>query len=157
MQTDNVIGEVSVALAKHGLAENTLVIFTSDNGCSKAAGIPALAEKGHLVSAHLRGSKADIWDGGHRIPFIVRWPGKVEPGTTTSAWLVATLGQPASREQVDDHVEVLKYSSRQITKINSELLFVLDTSSKREVRRTVFFECADGVLSRYWVEETEAS
>ena len=70
---------------------------------------------------------------------------------------MATLGQPASREQVDDHVEVLKYSSRQITKINSELLFVLDTSSKREVRRTVFFECADGVLSRYWVEETEAS
>lgn len=82
---------------------------------------------------------------------------QVEPGTTTAAWLVATLGQPASREQVDDHVEVLKYSSRQLTKINSKLIFVLDTSSKREVRRTVFFECADGVLARYWVEETEAS
>ena len=64
------------------MTDNTLVIFTSDNGCSKAAGIKELAAQGHLVSAHLRGSKADIWDGGHRIPFIVRWPGKVEPGST---------------------------------------------------------------------------
>ena len=83
MQTDNVLGEVSAALEKNGMTDNTLVIFTSDNGCSKAAGIPELAAKGHLVSAHLRGSKADIWDGGHRIPFIVRWPGKVEAGSTS--------------------------------------------------------------------------
>jgi len=81
MQTDNVVVEVCQALEKHGMTDNTLVIFTSDNGCSKAAGIPALAAKGHLVSAHMRGSKADIWDGGHRIPFIVRWPGKVESGS----------------------------------------------------------------------------
>ena len=40
-----------------------------------------LREKGHHVSAHFRGSKADIWDGGHRVPFVVRWPGKVEPGS----------------------------------------------------------------------------
>lgn len=90
MQTDNVVGEVSAALKKHGLADNTLVIFTSDNGCSKAAGIPALAAKGHIVSAHLRGSKADIWDGGHRIPFIVRWPGKVKPGTISDQLICLT-------------------------------------------------------------------
>ena len=80
MQTDNVVGEVYAALEEHGLTNNTLFVFTSDNGCSKAAGIKQLADQGHLVSAHLRGSKADIWDGGHRIPFIVRWPGKVEAG-----------------------------------------------------------------------------
>tara|TARA_R110002072_G_scaffold13481_2_gene56869 strand:+ start:67152 stop:69188 length:2037 start_codon:yes stop_codon:yes gene_type:complete len=117
MQTDNVIGEVSVALAKHGLAENTLVIFTSDNGCSKAAGIPALAEKGHLVSAHLRGSKADIWDGGHRIPFIVRWPGKVEPGTTSGQLICLTdlfattsdiLGEPFPETSCEDSVSFLQ-------------------------------------------------
>lgn len=78
MQTDHVVGEISAALERNGIAGNTLVIFTSDNGCSKAAGISGLAEQGHIVSAHLRGSKADIWDGGHRIPFLVRWPGKVE-------------------------------------------------------------------------------
>lgn len=81
MQTDHVVGEVSAALARHGMTDNTLLIFTSDNGCSKAAGIGELASQGHLVSAHLRGSKADIWDGGHRIPFIVRWPGRVQPGS----------------------------------------------------------------------------
>ena len=90
MQTDNVVGEVSAALARHGMDKNTLVIFTSDNGCSKAADIKGLAEKGHLVSAHLRGSKADIWDGGHRIPFIVRWPGKVSPATTSDQLICLT-------------------------------------------------------------------
>lgn len=81
MQTDNALGEICAALTRNGMAEDTLVIFTSDNGCSKAAGIPKLAEQGHIVSAHLRGSKADLWDGGHRVPFIVRWPGKVEAGS----------------------------------------------------------------------------
>lgn len=98
MQTDNVLGEVSAALEKNGMADNTLVIFTSDNGCSKAAGISELAAKGHLVSAHLRGSKADIWDGGHRIPFIVRWPGKVKAGSKNDQLiclvdLFATVGE----------------------------------------------------------------
>lgn len=90
MQTDNVVGEVTAALKKHGLQDNTLVIFTSDNGCSKAAGIQDLAKKGHIVSAHLRGSKADIWDGGHRIPFIVRWPGKVKSGSTSDQLICLT-------------------------------------------------------------------
>ena len=98
MQTDHVVGEIAKALKKHGFEKNTLVIFTSDNGCSKAAGIADLAAQGHQVSAHLRGSKADIWDGGHRIPFIVRWPGKVEPGSTSSQLicltdLFATVGE----------------------------------------------------------------
>jgi arylsulfatase A len=82
METDNVATEISAALEKIGQTDNTLVIFTSDNGCSKAAGIAALKKQGHLVSAHLRGSKADIWDGGHRIPFIARWPGKIKAGST---------------------------------------------------------------------------
>ncbi len=103
MQTDNVVGEVSAALAKHGFAENTLVIFTSDNGCSKAADIKGLARKGHLVSAHLRGSKADIWDGGHRIPFIVRWPGKVKPGTTSDQLICLTDLFATAAEIVGEH------------------------------------------------------
>lgn len=81
---------------------------------------------------------------------------QVAVGETTDAWLLATLGKPARREIVDDQTEVFRYSSSQLTKVNSELLFILDTSSRREVKRTVFFECVDGVLSRYWVEETES-
>jgi hypothetical protein len=70
METDWAVGEVLDALDKAGVGGNTLVILTSDNGCSKAARIDQLQEKGHYPSANLRGSKADIFDGGHRIPFI---------------------------------------------------------------------------------------
>jgi arylsulfatase A len=82
MQTDATVGAIAEAIEKNGFADNTLLIFTSDNGCSRGADIPALREKGHYVSAHYRGSKADIWDGGHRVPFIVRWPGNVEAGSS---------------------------------------------------------------------------
>ncbi len=103
MQSDNVVVEVCGALKKHQLENDTLVIFTSDNGCSKAARIKELADQGHLVSAHLRGSKADIWDGGHRIPFIVRWPGKVAAGSTSDQLicltdLFATVAEIAGHE-----------------------------------------------------------
>ena len=81
MQTDATVGAITDALEKNGFADNTLLIFTSDNGCSKAAGIPQLRKQGHYVSAQYRGSKADLWEGGHRVPFLVRWPGKVESGS----------------------------------------------------------------------------
>ena len=106
MQTDACLGAVTEALERNGLAENTLVIFTSDNGCSKAAGIPKLAEQGHIVSAHLRGSKADIWDGGHRIPFIVRWPGKVEAGSTNDQLICLTDFFATTAEIVSETVPV---------------------------------------------------
>ena len=83
MQNDACVGEVLDALEEHGAAENTLVIFTSDNGCSPQADFPALREKGHDPSYVFRGHKADIFDGGHRVPFIVRWPGVVHAGTTS--------------------------------------------------------------------------
>ena len=84
MQTDHALGEIMAALARHDLEDNTLLIFTSDNGCSKAAGIERLAAQGHHVSGPYRGSKADLWDGGHRVPFIVRWPDRVAAGTTNA-------------------------------------------------------------------------
>ncbi len=52
------------------------MIFTSDNGCSPQANFAELAEKGHNPSYVFRGTKADIFDGGHHIPFIARWPGE---------------------------------------------------------------------------------
>lgn len=98
MQTDHAVGEVVAALEKHGMTENTLVIFTSDNGTSKIVNIPRLAEQGHQVSGPYRGSKADLWDGGHRIPFIVKWPGRVKAGSMSDQLicltdLFATVGE----------------------------------------------------------------
>lgn len=80
-QTDGSVGEVLAALDRNGLAENTMVIFSTDNGTSKAANITKLNKQGHYPSANLRGSKADLWDGGHRVPFIVRWPQKIKSGS----------------------------------------------------------------------------
>lgn len=90
MQTDATIGAINSALEANGLSENTLVILSSDNGCSKAANIPKLAEQGHIVSAGMRGSKADLWDGGHRVPFIVKWPNKISPSSTSDQLICLT-------------------------------------------------------------------
>jgi arylsulfatase A len=82
MQTDAEVGRVLKALEDAGRAANTLVIFTSDNGCSPEADYPQLATAGHNPSGLWRGHKADIFEGGHRVPFLARWPGRVAPGTT---------------------------------------------------------------------------
>jgi arylsulfatase A-like enzyme len=81
MQTDAVVGRVLDALEKSGAAGNTLVVFTSDNGFAPRAGAKELEAKGHFPSGSLRGYKADAWEGGHRVPFIVRWPGVVKSGS----------------------------------------------------------------------------
>lgn len=83
MQQDAAIGQLLDTLDKHGLADNTLVIFTSDNGCSPQAKFDELLAKGHNPSYVFRGHKADIYEGGHRVPFLVRWPGKVKAGSKT--------------------------------------------------------------------------
>lgn len=57
-----------------------LVVYTSDNGCSPKADYPELIEKGHNPSYIFRGTKADIFEGGHRIPLIIQWPDKMPQG-----------------------------------------------------------------------------
>ncbi len=84
METDHGVGEVIKALESNGLADNTLLVFTSDNGCSPQADYPVLLAKGHNPSYVFRGTKSDVWDGGHHIPFIARWPGKIKAGTSSN-------------------------------------------------------------------------
>jgi arylsulfatase A len=81
MQVDDSVGQVMAALDRAGLAEDTLIIVTSDNGCSPQADFELLGQKGHYPSYVFRGMKSDIFEGGHRIPFIARWPGRVKPGS----------------------------------------------------------------------------
>jgi len=91
METDHVIGLIADAIEASDFGDNTLLIVTSDNGCSRAAGISKLGrDHGHYPSAQFRGSKADLWDGGHRVPFLVRWPAKVKPGGSTDELICLT-------------------------------------------------------------------
>lgn len=80
MMIDHYMGELIEKIKSAGLEANTLIIFTTDNGCSPAAGLEELAKKGHFPGAEFRGHKADIFEGGHRVPFIVKWPAVVDAG-----------------------------------------------------------------------------
>ncbi|MHC4560515.1 MAG: sulfatase-like hydrolase/transferase [Planctomycetota bacterium] len=83
METDWSVGQVVDAVDKNGLSDNTLVIFTADNGTSPKCRFDELEQKGVRIREHWRGHKADIWEGGHRVPFIARWPGVIRPGSTS--------------------------------------------------------------------------
>jgi arylsulfatase A len=116
MQTDAVVGKILAALDEHSLAAQTLVIFTADNGCSPAAGTPALEKQGHFASGQFRGYKADIWEGGHRVPFFARWPGRIKPASTSAqlichsdllATCAALIGATLPANAGEDSVSIL--------------------------------------------------
>lgn len=82
LELDYIVGELMKTLEELHVAEKTLVIFTSDNGPEVTSVIHMRSDHGHDGARPWRGMKRDAWEGGHRVPFIVRWPGKVRPGTT---------------------------------------------------------------------------
>jgi len=84
METDAVVGRVLDSLEHAGLTEDTLVIFTSDNGCASYIGVPPLEAQGHFPSGPFRDYKASVYEGGHRVPFVIRWPQAITPGTVCS-------------------------------------------------------------------------
>lgn len=116
MEVDAEVGRVLDSLDRLNLARNSLVIFASDNGCSPEAKFDELLALGHNPSARLRGAKADIFDGGHRIPFIARWPGRVPAGSTTDqlvclndffATCAGILGRKLPDNAAEDSVSIL--------------------------------------------------
>ena len=90
MQCDHHMGQIFAALKKNGIDENTIVVFTTDNGCSPQGNFGVLKEHGHDPSGGFRGHKADIYEGGHRVPFIIRWPKGIKAGQETDAMICHT-------------------------------------------------------------------
>ena len=84
LQCDWTVGKILEALEKNGIEKNTLIIFTSDNGCSPQANFQDLEMHGHDPSYIFRGYKSDIYEGGHRIPFIASWPGTIPEKSFTT-------------------------------------------------------------------------
>jgi arylsulfatase A-like enzyme len=83
VQTDWTVGQVLAALDRAGVADNTLVVFTSDNGPEVTGEVnPGVYDRArtyqHYSMGELRGAKRDAWEGGHRLPYIARWPGKIK-------------------------------------------------------------------------------
>jgi len=81
-QTDWVAGQVLQALKDNGLDENTIVIFSADNGPERYAFERAETYQ-HFSMGDFRGLKRDVWEGGHHVPFIVKWPGRIEAGSVS--------------------------------------------------------------------------
>ena len=116
-ETDAAIGEVLQALEQSGAAKNTIVMFASDNGPAPIAGmIESLRAQGHDSAGGWRGAKQDLYEGGHRVPLIVKWPGVVAPGTASRAVVslvdvLATLsdivGRPLPADAGEDSVSFL--------------------------------------------------
>jgi arylsulfatase A len=116
IQTDTAVGEIMRALAETDQADNTVVVFTCDNGTSPKADFEQLQAGGIHLNQNWRGWKADAYEGGHRVPFIVRWPGHIEPGsrsaqTITLADIMATcaevVGHPLPDNAAEDSVSLL--------------------------------------------------
>ncbi|MCU0713693.1 MAG: arylsulfatase [Pirellula sp.] len=120
-QTDWSVGQVLDALERSGVADNTLVIFTSDNGAEVTGEVkPGVYDRvqkfGHRSSGNLRGAKRDAWEGGHRVPFMARWPNKIKAGVVSNettchvdfmATVAAILGHDLPDSAAEDSVNML--------------------------------------------------
>ena len=84
---DWMVGQIVKTIKELKVDQNTLIIVTSDNG-PRPGGIDGTF--GHESAGKLRGYKASIWDGGHRVPFIARWPGKIKPATESDTMICLT-------------------------------------------------------------------
>ncbi|MEL6676338.1 MAG: arylsulfatase [Bacteroidota bacterium] len=123
MMIDHYIGKMMFLLEEKGQAENTLFIFTTDNGCSPEADFDLLASFGHDPQAGGRGHKADIYEGGHHVPYIARWPqqiaaGQVFEGLISCTDLMATCaeitGYSLSEAEAEDSYSLLPVFTNQV-------------------------------------------
>lgn len=142
METDWAVGEIMKTLDSLGIRDNTILFFTSDNGFApyvlKNFNVEAL---GHLPSYIFRGYKADIWDGGHRVPTVVSWPGHVPRGSTCeqlvsltdfTATIAAILQKKLPANVAEDSYNILPY---------------LLGNTKKTIRPDVVYASIDGNFS----------
>lgn len=130
VQTDWSAGQILQALKDNGFADNTIVIFSSDNGSPGRLAVRYL-DFGHNSSGSYRGFKTELYEGGHRVPFIVKWPGLVEPGSKSDALtsqidIMATLaeflGYTIPEGQAVDSVSMLPVLKQKLEKTRESLV-----------------------------------
>lgn len=117
IQVDDDIGRVLSTLDRKGFTDSTLVIFTSDNGCAPYIGVDDMNRLGHYPSFVFRGYKADVYEGGQRVPFLARWPQAIQAGSQSAeiicltdllATTAAMTGQLLPADSGEDSYNILR-------------------------------------------------
>ena len=143
IETDAMVGKVLKALEKYGFADNTLVIFSADNGPETHA-FQRLGEFNQWSSGKFRGVKRDIYEGGHRVPFIARWPGKIKKGSVSdevisqvdlAATFAHIVGYPLGKKEAIDSYNLLPVFKGEKYKRPLRTATVQNTSPKKYALR----------------------
>ncbi len=140
LHCDEVLGKINDKIKQLNLEQDTIIIFTSDNGCSPQADYEQLKKVGHNPSFLFRGMKSDIYEGGHRVPFIIKWPELIKPGTQNNNLIglhdiYATLAQYLN-EPIDE------YSAEDSVSLIPTLI-----DNNQQVRENIICQSIDGSLS----------
>ncbi|MBA4850176.1 arylsulfatase [Emticicia sp. BO119] len=142
LMVDDVVKQVVATLKKNGIYDNTIIIFTSDNGFANSANLQAQLAKGHNPSIDYRGLKTDIFEGGHRVPFIVHWgnvikKGKVSEQLVCSSDLFRTVAE-LNKARLGDNVAEDSYSF---------LSEITDKKSGYEQRASIIHHSSNGYFA----------
>ena len=157
MQVDDSVGQVMATLKRLGLTDNTLVIFTSDNGPVWFA--EDVARYGHRAAGDWRGMKIDQWEGGHRVPLIAQWPGRIPAGKTRSdlfcltdllATVAGVVGHPMPDQTAPDSYNLLPVllNQRLTQPIRRELL-IENRTYRQDSWKYIKGSGAGGLSTRY--------
>ncbi len=138
-QVDDTLGRVMKAIDEAGIGDNTLFVFTSDNGADWK--VSDKEQFAHRANANWRGEKADIWEGGHRIPFLARWPGKIKAGTTSEQLGCLTDFMATAAAIVDFKLP------REAGEDSYNLLPAYLGQAKKPLRPNIVHHSIDGVFS----------
>ncbi len=143
-ELDWIVGEVVKTLEEAGVAGETLIVFTSDNGGMLNRGGQEARRLGHKKNGDLLGFKFDVWEGGHRVPFIVKWPDTIPAGTESGALvsnvdLMATLGEiferPLGTDEGEDSFSLLPaFTGEAGTEVREHLLYAPSRKSHLGLR-----------------------
>lgn len=136
---DDMVHQLVETLKKNKQLENTIIIFTSDNGCAPYIGVQEMEKQGHYPSYIFRGYKNDIYEGGHRIPLIISWKGKFTKATNSS--LVSLTDFYATFAQMVNHR--LKNEEA----VDSYSIWPILSKKGTSARKDLIYESGKGYLS----------
>lgn len=149
-ELDVQVGMIVSALKKNKMYENTLIIFTSDNGgLPNSKYSPSLEKAGHDSSGGLNGYKGSIYEGGHKIPFVAVWSGHIKPNTQSDVPMIG-------HDVVPTVAEIIKVSLEKTKVLDaSSLVPILTESSKEPIHEFMMYQSQKGKGGYYAIRQDE--